>query len=259
MEVHHHSHTPRKKWTHYFWEFLMLFLAVFCGFWAENQREHYIEAQRAKEYAKGLYNDIKSDTADIHKGIRHITYYLSVIDSIISIASPFTGNTKLPGSFYYYSRLATNTYPIDWNRSTLNQLIQSGNLRYFSNKELVEKINRYYALQGNIDGSSETDNLQREAIRALRNKILANTYFSVFALNVLVDDAVDKKPVVPQADTLMRLMLPLQKGAEQYLNEYLNHLNERAIRFSGYTKSYFTRASELAEDILKMLKKEYLL
>ncbi len=30
MEVHHHSHTARKKWTHYFWEFLMLFLAMFC-------------------------------------------------------------------------------------------------------------------------------------------------------------------------------------------------------------------------------------
>ena len=22
MEVHAHTHTPRKKWTHYFWEFL---------------------------------------------------------------------------------------------------------------------------------------------------------------------------------------------------------------------------------------------
>jgi hypothetical protein len=43
MEVHHHAHSAsgethssdpdkhraRKKWTHYFWEFLMLFLAVF--------------------------------------------------------------------------------------------------------------------------------------------------------------------------------------------------------------------------------------
>ena len=36
MEVHSHTHSPRKKWTHYFWEFLMLFLAVFCGFLAEN-------------------------------------------------------------------------------------------------------------------------------------------------------------------------------------------------------------------------------
>ena len=51
MEVHAHTHTPRKKWTHYFWEFLMLFLAVFCGFLAENQREHMVEHQRAKVYA----------------------------------------------------------------------------------------------------------------------------------------------------------------------------------------------------------------
>jgi hypothetical protein len=31
MEVHAHTHTARKKWTHYFWEFIMLFLAVSCG------------------------------------------------------------------------------------------------------------------------------------------------------------------------------------------------------------------------------------
>jgi hypothetical protein len=45
MEVHTHTHTARKKWTHYFWEFLMLFLAVFAGFLAENQREHIVEHQ----------------------------------------------------------------------------------------------------------------------------------------------------------------------------------------------------------------------
>ena len=47
MEVHQHTHTPRKKWTHYLWEFLMLFLAVFCGFLAEYQLEHKIEKDRA--------------------------------------------------------------------------------------------------------------------------------------------------------------------------------------------------------------------
>ena len=39
MEVHAHAHTERKKWNHYLWEFLMLFLAVTLGFWAENLRE----------------------------------------------------------------------------------------------------------------------------------------------------------------------------------------------------------------------------
>ena len=64
MEVHAHSHTERKKWYHYFWEFLMLFLAVFCGFLAENQREHYVEHQREKQYISSYLEDLK---ADIHQ------------------------------------------------------------------------------------------------------------------------------------------------------------------------------------------------
>ena len=35
MEVHHHAHHERKKkWKSYFWEFLMLFLEVFCRFFS---------------------------------------------------------------------------------------------------------------------------------------------------------------------------------------------------------------------------------
>src|SRR6188508_662526 len=64
MEVHHHSHTSRKKWTHYFWEFLMLFLAVFCGFLAEYQLEHIIENQREKAYIRSMVEDLKKDTAN---------------------------------------------------------------------------------------------------------------------------------------------------------------------------------------------------
>ena len=47
MEVHHHAHNPvepyhKKNWKSYFWEFFMLFLAVFCGFLAEYKIEHKI-------------------------------------------------------------------------------------------------------------------------------------------------------------------------------------------------------------------------
>ena len=38
MEVHAHTHAHGKKtWKSYFWEFLMLFLAVTLGFFVENQ------------------------------------------------------------------------------------------------------------------------------------------------------------------------------------------------------------------------------
>src|SRR5690242_16162052 len=71
MEVHHHAHSGssghRRKWTHYFWEFLMLFLAVFCGFLAENLREHKVEKERGKQYVISLYQDLKTDTSNFSK------------------------------------------------------------------------------------------------------------------------------------------------------------------------------------------------
>ena len=63
MEVHAHTHTPdshrEKKWTHYLWEFLMLFLAVFCGFLAENLRENRVEHKRTLLYANQFLEEIK--------------------------------------------------------------------------------------------------------------------------------------------------------------------------------------------------------
>ncbi len=108
MEVHHHAHTARKKWTHYFWEFLMLFLAVFCGFLAENQREHYVEHLRAKDYATSLWNDLKEDTSEINGGIRQNSFMISTFDSCISIGIKNIDNPTIPGKFYYYCRFSTN-------------------------------------------------------------------------------------------------------------------------------------------------------
>jgi len=82
MEVHHHAHTARKKWTHYLWEFLMLFLAVTLGFLVENQREHYVEHQREKQFIRSLFNDIRSDTANIAKIISARTVKERMLDSL---------------------------------------------------------------------------------------------------------------------------------------------------------------------------------
>jgi hypothetical protein len=79
MEVHAHTHTTdpdshrgRKKWSHYFREFLMLFLAVFSGFLAEYQLEHKIEKERGKEYILSFYYDLQ-------KGKMHIPGSFDVV------------------------------------------------------------------------------------------------------------------------------------------------------------------------------------
>src|SRR5215471_17845797 len=71
METHaHHLHnTPGKNFWHYFFEFIMLFLAVFCGFLAENIRETFIDHQREKQYIRMFIEDLKSDTAAISNNL----------------------------------------------------------------------------------------------------------------------------------------------------------------------------------------------
>ena len=92
MEVHHHSHTDpahggtsRKKFTHYLWEFLMLFLAVFCGFLAENQREHLIEHQREQQYMRSMVKDLEQDETNIQKSIIDETRTIQIADSLIEM------------------------------------------------------------------------------------------------------------------------------------------------------------------------------
>ena len=83
MEVHQHTHTPRKKWTHYLWEFLMLFLAVTLGFFVENQREHYIEHKREKQFISTMVEDLKSDTAQLTETIAYKKNKEKMLDSLI--------------------------------------------------------------------------------------------------------------------------------------------------------------------------------
>src|SRR5690242_12495145 len=101
MEVHHHGHPSpgsghRKKWTHYLWEFLMLFLAVFCGFLAENYREHVVEHQRARQLANNLYKELLADSVKIQQCIdnrlnkeKECGYFIGYVkDSSLTQLSP---------------------------------------------------------------------------------------------------------------------------------------------------------------------------
>src|SRR5436190_24369541 len=54
---------------HYLFEFLMLFLAVFCGFMAENYRETLVNKEKAYHYIQNLVADLKADTADANFAI----------------------------------------------------------------------------------------------------------------------------------------------------------------------------------------------
>jgi len=144
MEVHAHTHTARKKWTHYFWEFLMLFLAVFCGFLAEYKLEHTIEHQREKKFAGLLHEDLKKDTSLLNRTIQMKEWCIIKIDSLLYYLSQ-PDPEKNAAFVYYYARALFMNMPFKPNDATIQQLRSSGSLRYFSKPRLYNAISNYYS------------------------------------------------------------------------------------------------------------------
>ena len=248
MEVHHHGHVHhQKKWKEYLFQFLMLFLAVFCGFLAENQREHFVEKHRAKEYAKSLLNDLVGDTVKINAAIQYAIWAVNRIDTLQQIADSITNYESVPGRFYYYSSSATISPFLDWNRATLHQIINSGNIRYFKNNELIKKISDYDKITRVIDDQLNEDRLYRQKSRELRNEVLISRHFSVFSSTLYQ----------PVPESALKQAYPLQAtkpgGLENFLNSYQNRKNNL------YDLHYITIPESRATAIrlIEFLKKEY--
>jgi hypothetical protein len=122
MEVHHHAHTSRKKWTHYFWEFLMLFLAVFCGFLAEYTLEHKIEKDREKQFISSLVDDIKADITQLNSVIQKRDEKIQRLDSLILLIN--LPNFATYGSDIYFNAIHTARW---WMSSLLQTMARCCN------------------------------------------------------------------------------------------------------------------------------------
>ena len=159
MEVHHHTHTPRKKWTHYFWEFFMLFLAVTLGFFVENQREHYIEHQREKQYAQELYSEFYDDSVLIANKISLRLVKEKDMDYLVSYFKD-SSLTVLPREFYpAYTTVMylINTYAFEPKDGILSQLRNSGSLRYFKSITLQKMFGNISVAINNVRYRNEQE------------------------------------------------------------------------------------------------------
>jgi hypothetical protein len=149
MEVHAHSHKKSppagragKKFTHYLWEFLMLFLAVFCGFLAENQREHLVEHRREKEFMTTLIEDLTIDTADMARLNRTLENVMVRKDSVEKYLRPPIIPERVP-QYYNEAWAITTITSYNYNDRTVEQLRSSGSYRLIRHKDITDSLIAY--------------------------------------------------------------------------------------------------------------------
>lgn len=247
MEVHHHSHTERKKWTHYFWEFLMLFLAVFCGFLAENQREHIVEHSRELKYTASLYEDLKKDTADL---AHDIPFWEKLIKKIDTIRQEIEKPRTMRNDFLLYSCAAfmRRYNNFEYHDRTIEQLKNGGNFRLIRKSVIADSIIDYDALiKSELRDQEVQSNNIYQTINYLQDKFFNSKYF--FPL-------LRGKPL---PDSLFDPISPVFKVPafnEPDLFQYGNHL-EYYYTMTSFRLFSNRAVLRKANNLIELLKKEY--
>ena len=241
MEVHHHSHTSRKKWTHYFWEFLMLFLAVTLGFFVENQREHYIEHQRERQYIRSFIEDLKSDTAAVSRYINNNSRKREMNDSLIWYLNSPDPN-QYGQRIYFFGRHLTRSFSFAPADRTIKQLKNSGGLRLIRKQQASDSIMAYdHAVEGILLTQTRQENEIIDARGLMGHLLNANILETM-----LVGDAIIPPAGNPQLRTVNKeFILDFIYGVHQLKGSIA--VNSAALQ----------RLKDKATRVIKFLQDEY--
>ena len=253
MEVHHHPdfHHKKKNFKEYFLEFLMIFLAVTMGFFAEQLREHYVEIKTEEKYVQSLYNDLKMDTLLIQRAVDEKKWVIDKFDSVEKIIA--SNDISKNNEFVYYAEKYVTFNDVFTSQNiTYQEMKSSGGFRYLKNIELYKELADYYNLYSryqSVDGSfgyqhegiNETLDLEAKMFNAKDLASLDNNNAHTFYDLALRPDGEKFEPIITDKQSLNLLYLRI------------HHAKWRASAsklFLGWLKD---KATELIND----LKKEY--
>ena len=146
MEVHHHPdlHHKKKNFKEYFLEFLMIFLAVTLGFFAEQTREHFADKAKEKEYMREIVENLKYDTIRCSINSQKNIQTITGLDSFRTELKNAVGGTINANRLYYFNRYTSEINRAVFNKSAITELKNSGSLRLLEDKKIVRELSDYY-------------------------------------------------------------------------------------------------------------------
>ena len=243
MEVHHHSHHP-KKWKEYITEFLMLFLAVSLGFMAENIREHQIEKQREIAYLKNVHEDLKLDLINIDNVFNSNTIRLQAMDTLFKIIN---NNTITNEDVYYYIRNLALRATFESSHVGLDQIKSAGGLRMVKNPEIISGIQEY---ERALDALDKLENVRERTLEQAR-----------FKMAVVFEPSISYEMLVGQGQGIMRFNRPKKADAilqnnKQAVKELLN-LVTFGLNSNKYLNTNLEKLKMIGQKLDSAIVKEY--
>ncbi|MEP7323373.1 MAG: hypothetical protein ABI761_15720 [Saprospiraceae bacterium] len=135
---------PDNGFKHYLFEFLMLFLAVFCGFLAENYRESLVDKAKELHYMQNMVADLKADTTDLNFSISYQQLWSNHLDSALQIPIECLIDINTQDTFFYhFFPYYSWMQPFAQNDNTMTQL-RAGGFNLIRNENTIDSINLLY-------------------------------------------------------------------------------------------------------------------
>jgi hypothetical protein len=250
MEVHAHTHTPRKKWTHYFWEFLMLFLAVFCGFLAEYQLEHKIERDREKDYMIGMLEDLSSDTSQINRVLGFSKTISNGLDSLVQNLYNTESAQKNAEAIYRQYGAYMRRFGVRFSDQTATQLKNSGQLRLVRKKKTLNQLSMYWRNAGTVEGIQDRIENAQDQVSSLGDGIINAGFFDGYS-KIDTVSGIRFMKVLPGAE-----LMTYDKNSLISLGNKISRVKRRIDDFYLNSLNWQKKS---ADDLIVLIKNEYYL
>lgn len=243
MEVHHHSHHP-KKFKEYITEFIMLFAAVTLGFFAENLREVQIEKHREISYLKNVHEDLQLDFQTIDTVYKANGIRLQYLDTLFRAIKNHTIQNE---DIYYYVRNLALRSTFESSHVGFDQIKSAGGLRMIKSKEIILGIQEYEKLLSSME---KLENVRERTMEQARFKMA-----EVFDANILYEISAN------QGVGIMRFKRPekaddLLNNKKVALNEMLNLL-AIGLNTNRYLNNWLRDLDRIGRKLDQTIMKEY--
>jgi hypothetical protein len=246
MEVHHHPEVEKKGLKEYLLEGLMIFLAVFMGFVAENLRERVADHEREHQYMESMVRDLVLDTAMLSEGFPRKQKRIEAIDSVFMFFEKNSAPKTIPFNVYINIRRATWDRTYSRHTGTINQLKNAGGLRLIRTADVRDSLAVYDQVWDKIEyyKTSYFTNQQKEN-DMIEEMLNAGDLLKSYRLN---STGTSLYPSLSNSSVI--------RINTADLNSYLNFLGRQKI-ITKQDKDGYKRLEIKAVQLIKLIRKEY--
>jgi len=175
MEVHHHPQVERKRFKEYFFEFLMIFIAVTLGFFAENIREKIKDNDEIRSDMRSMTEDLQSDADMFGSYVTWNHFSDQRIDTFINLLKQERSNTS---EIYFLARYITaNNNTFTPGTKTFDQMKSSGALKLIRPRWLLDSISSYYQSLQFFPGTNDLQNQKLNDIHLVNSQLFDGSVF----------------------------------------------------------------------------------